>query len=52
MKEVFELIAELARETAEWHGGADSGVAYAHANWRIRLKEIAMKAEALAKEQP
>lgn len=50
MKEVLELIAALAYETAEWQGGtADGGVAYTSAVWRERIKEIARKAEELAK---
>jgi hypothetical protein len=52
MKEILELIAELARETAEWDGGSSSGVVYTSAHWRKRLKEIARKADELARKQP
>lgn len=48
MKELAELIADLAREAAKVEGGAHEGVIYTNSNWRSRLEDIARRADALS----
>ena len=48
MKELAELIAELARVAKDLEGGTNEGAFYTYAGWREQLEAVAKRADELA----